>query len=263
MGNIGRQTTHLFSTRLPWKKSVQNAASCSSSASRSLMCLPGIRWIRKAAVPAIVAVPIIAPIVIGLPSGPWICPRSRRSLRSRLRSRLRGCLRRRLSCDPWARRRWPLKGRGWRCSPASALPAWLAPAARAALAARAAPAAPAAVAAPVAVAAPAAVVAPAFFAAALLCCSAALLGISGLPHRVHAILLGSSLQQSQVEASRSALASSNADAVGRANSIQAADKLQGHHVAGAALLHCDSPFLKRNTIKTRPICCQKMKSIFH
>ena len=94
MGNIGRQTTHLFSTHLPWKKSVQNAASCSSSASRSLMCLPGIRWIRKAAV----AVPIIAPIVIGLPSGPWICLRSRRSLRSRLRSRLRGCLRRRLSC---------------------------------------------------------------------------------------------------------------------------------------------------------------------
>jgi hypothetical protein len=38
---------------------------------------------------------------------------------------------------------------------------------------------------------------------------------------------------------------------------------QGHHVAGAALLHYDSPFLKRNTIKTRPICCQKMKWIFH
>ena len=197
MGHIGRQTTHLFPTRLPWKKYVQNAALRSSSASRSLMCLPAIGWIRIAAIAATilpVIVPVIAPIVIGLPSGPWICLslRSRRSLRSRLR----GCLTK------------SLKGHGWRCSPASALPAWLPPAARAALAARGTPAAVAA--------APAAVVAPAFFAAALLCCSAALLGISSLPHRVHTILLGSSLQQSQVEACRSPLASSNAYAVGRA-----------------------------------------------
>ena len=224
MGNIGRQTTHLFSTRLPWKKSVQNAASCSLSASRSLMCLPGIRWIRKAAVPAIVAVPTIPPTVIGLPSGPWICFRSRRSLRSRLRRR------RRLSCHPWTRRHWPLKGRGWRCSPPSAraLPAWPTPAAKTALAARAAPAA---VAAPTAVAAP-----PSLFCR---CPSVLQRGsarhlqsAASCPRNTAGLLLAAIPSGGLPEPS----------GIEQCRCCRARQQHQGHHVAGAALLHYDGPF---------------------